>query len=257
MLEYILVFIIASAVGSFLNVCIYRMPKNESVIMPGSHCPHCDKEISWCDNIPILSFLILGARCRKCKKKISIRYFIVELLTASLLLFLYVQFGFTLKFFIYAIIFSGLIVASFIDLEHQIIPDEISVGAIVLGLIVNVAFPGLHGFSNLKQSLIFSSLGILIGGGSLYITGMIGDFIFKKESMGGGDIKLLAGIGAFLGWKIALLVFFVAPLFGAIMGLIVKIRKKINVIPYGPFISLSTFVAVFWGDKIINWIFKY
>ncbi len=257
MLGYLLVFIIASAVGSFLNVCIYRMPKNESVIFPASHCPHCRKKIIWYDNIPILSFLILRAKCRQCKKRISLRYFIVELLTAALILFLYTQLGLSLKFFVYAILFSGLIIASFIDLEHQIIPDEISLGAIVLGLLLNVIFPSLHDSSDIKQALIFSGLGILAGGGVLYVTGMIGDFMFKKESMGGGDIKLLAGIGAFLGWKIAILVFFIAPLFGAVMGLIVKIKKKISIIPYGPFISLSTLVAVFWGEQIVNWIIRY
>lgn len=257
MLAMILVFIIGTIIGSFLNVCIYRMPKNESITIPASHCPHCGRQIAWYDNIPILSFLVLGARCRNCKKGISIRYPLVELLTALMVLFLYIQLGLGVKFFVYTILFSGLIVASFIDFQHQIIPDEISVGAIVVGVVLNAIFPSLNGFSNLKESLIFSGLGILAGGGVLYLTGMIGDFIFKKESMGGGDIKLLAGIGAFLGWKIALLTFFIAPVFGAIVGVVVKIRKKVSIIPYGPFISLSTFIAVFWGNEIINWIFKY
>ena len=257
MLAPVLVFIIGSVIGSFLNVCIYRMPKNESIITPASRCPHCKKTIFWYDNIPFVSFLLLGGKCRNCKERISIRYFIVELLTALMALFLYMQFGLSVKFFVYALLFSGLIVATFIDLEHRIIPDEISIGAIVLGVLINALFPAMHGFSNFKQALIFSGLGILAGGGTLYLTGMLGDFIFKKESMGGGDIKLLAGIGAFLGWKIAILIFFIAPVFGAIVGMIVKIRKKVSIIPYGPFISLSTFIALFWGNEIIDWIFRY
>jgi leader peptidase (prepilin peptidase)/N-methyltransferase len=259
MLERLIVFILGACWGSFLNVCIYRMPKNESIVKPASHCPSCNKPIAWYDNIPIVSYIALKAKCRNCNAKINIRYFIVELLTAALMLFLYNQFDISAKFFIYSILFSGLIVASFIDLEYQIIPDEISIGAVVIGLLVSIIFPKFHGFLSIQSSFIFSCLGLLVGGLSLYITGLIGDFIFKKESMGGGDIKLLAGIGAFLGWKLALLIFFIAPLFGAVMGLIVKLKKKISIIPYGPFISLSTFLAVFWGEKIINWwwIFKY
>lgn len=256
MLEKLFIFIFGTLIGSFLNVCIYRMPRNESIVTPPSHCPLCNKSIAWYDNIPILSFLVLGAKCRFCKGKISIRYFFVEALTGLTLLFLYSEFGLGLKFFIYAVVFCALIVASFIDFEYQIIPDEISLGAILGGLLVNVFLPSFSGLSSIKESLIFSGLGILVGGGVLYVTGIIGDFMFKKESMGGGDIKLLAGIGAFFGWKTALLIFFIAPMFGAIMGLIVKLRKNISIIPYGPFISLSTFIAVFWGEQIINWVFK-
>ncbi|MEW6008698.1 MAG: prepilin peptidase [Candidatus Omnitrophota bacterium] len=257
MLEKIIVFIFGSIVGSFLNVCIYRMPKNESIIKPASHCPNCKNPIDWYDNIPIFSFLFLGAKCRYCKQRINLRYPVVELLSAALALFLFTQFGLSVKFFIYAVLFCALIVSSFIDLEYQIIPDEISVGAIIIGLLVNIFYPAFNGLLSLRQSLVFSGLGILVGGGTLYLTGIIGDIIFKKESMGGGDIKLLAGIGALLGWRIALFVFFGAPIFGAIVGLIVKIRKKISIIPYGPFISLCTFIAVFWGEQIVGWIFKY
>lgn len=257
MLTVILVFVIGAAIGSFLNVCIYRMPNNESIITPASHCPDCNKNILWYDNIPLLSFLLLGGKCRHCKKRISLQYFIVELLTAIVFVFLYSRFGICVKFFVYALVFSGLIAASFIDLKHQIIPDEISLGGIVVGLLINVLYPSLHGFSNFKQALIFSGLGMLAGGAVLYVTGIIGDLIFKKESMGGGDIKLLAAIGAFLGWKTAILVFFIAPLFGAVVGLIIKFRKKISLIPYGPFISLATFISVFWGKAIVDWLFRY
>jgi leader peptidase (prepilin peptidase)/N-methyltransferase len=257
MLEKILMFVFGSMLGSFLNVCIYRMPRNESIVAPASHCPACNKPIAWYDNIPLISYILLLGQCRQCKQRISIRYFLVEFLTACLLLFLYMQLGISGKFFMYALIFCGLIIASFVDLEYQIIPDEISVGAVLVGLFINTLFPSLQGFSGFKEGLIFSGLGILVGGGSLYLTGLLGDFIFKKESMGGGDIKLLAGIGAFFGYKIALMVFFMAPLFGAVMGLIVKIRKNISIIPYGPFIALSTFIVVFWGQQILNWLFKY
>ncbi|MDP2939231.1 MAG: prepilin peptidase [Candidatus Omnitrophota bacterium] len=244
-------------VGSFLNVCIYRMPKEESIVKPGSHCPNCSAVIYWFDNIPILSYIILMGRCRFCKKPISPGYPIVELLTAITFLVFYNYFGLTFKLFVYLLFVSGLIVATFVDIAHRIIPDEISIGGIIVGFILSIMFPHIQNTTSHFWGGVESLLGILIGGVSIYLTGIIGDWIFKKESMGGGDVKLLAMIGAFLGWRIALLTFFLAPLFGAVVGIIVKIKTKQSLIPYGPFLSLAAVISLFYYQEVINWIFGY
>ena len=250
----VFVFLFGSIIGSFLNVCIYRLPKGRSVIFPGSHCPNCAAKILWYDNIPILSFLFLSGKARCCKAKISVRYFIVEVLTAVGLLVLFISFGLTPKFFAYSIMVSGLIVATFVDFEIQEIPDEVSLGGLVVGIILSTAFPSilnegarLHGFLN-------SFLGALSGGGMIYAMGMLGEFAFKKEAMGGGDVKFLAMIGSFLGWKMTILTFFIAPVFGAVVGIILKIKEGKDTIPYGPYLSLGAVVAMFWGEKILRFL---
>jgi leader peptidase (prepilin peptidase)/N-methyltransferase len=265
-MERIIVFIFGSIVGSFLNVCIHRMPLEQSVVVPRSFCPHCKKTIPWHDNIPLLSYIILRAKCRFCGKRISLRYFIVELLTALVFLLLFNVYGISFNFFFYVVLSTGLIVATFVDIQYRIIPDEISVGGIIVGFILSA----LKGFSlrpvawDLRP--VFNSfLGIIAGGGILYLTGFIFDLVYFKmlkkppiqgetESMGGGDIKLLAMIGAFLGWKKAILIFFLAPFFGAVVGIINLFVKKDHTIPYGPFLSLAAFVSIFWADKIIGLI---
>ncbi len=247
-------FIFGTIVGSFLNVCIVRLPHGHSVVSPGSHCRHCQKPIQWYDNIPLLSYILLRGRCRNCGKYFSCRYFWVELITGLFFLIFYYYSGLTWILVPYLIFISGLIVATFVDIEHRIIPDEISVGGVVVGLVLSVLIPALHDAPNILISLARSLLGILIGGGTIYLMGMLGDFLFKKESMGGGDIKLLAMIGAFLGWQKALLTFFIAPFFGAMLGIIVKIRTKESVIPYGPFLAMGALISLFWFEPIIEWI---
>lgn len=264
MLTKILVFIFGSLLGSFLNVCIHRMPNSESVVWPRSHCPKCKKPILWYDNIPFLSFILLRGRCRNCKEKISFRYFLVELITALMFLGFYLNFGLSFNFFYYLIFACGLIVATFVDIQHRIIPDEISVGGMMLGFLLS-AVRGLN-FSpfsfNLKPA-INSLIGIVVGGGIIYLTGYIFDLVYFKllkkppiqgetESMGGGDVKLMAMIGAFLGWQRALLTFFLAPFFGVVIGLINLVTKKDHTIPYGPFLSLAALLSLFWADKIIR-----
>ncbi|MCX5703014.1 MAG: prepilin peptidase [Candidatus Omnitrophica bacterium] len=264
MIEKIIVFIFGSIVGSFLNVCIYRMPLGESVVWPRSHCPHCKKRIPGYDNIPFLSYLFLGGKCRFCGQKISPRYLLVELLTAIMFLVVYNSFGLTYEFFFYALFICGLIIATFVDIKHRIIPDEISVGGIIIGFILS-AVKG----ANLKppsfnfHPMLDSFLGIIVGGGVIYLTGFFFDLVYFKllkrppiqgetESMGGGDVKLLAMIGAFLGWQRALLTFFLAPVFGAVIGVINLLVKKDHTIPYGPFLALGALLSLFWADKIIN-----
>lgn len=252
----IILFVFGSLIGSFLNVCIYRMPRELSVNKPKrSFCPKCEKKISWYDNIPFISYLLLGGKCRLCKEKIPFRYFLVEFLTAVAFLILHSFFGLTVQFYVYSVLSCALIVATFIDFDFQIIPDEITLGGLVVGIILSVIFPSLHGVSGWILGLKQAVIGLLAGGGSIYMIGKIGEMIFKKESMGGGDVKFLAMIGSILGWKFAILIFFVAPFFGAIVGIIAKIRKGAELIPYGPYLSLATFLVILWGNEMIAYLF--
>ncbi|MFA5361831.1 MAG: prepilin peptidase [Candidatus Omnitrophota bacterium] len=271
MINQIFAFLFGSIVGSFLNVCIYRLPKGESVVMPRSHCPVCNKTIRGYDNIPFLSYILLGGKCRFCKTGISVRYFIVELVTALFFLFLYNQYGrYGLVFdcLSYAVLGCGLIVATFVDIQLRIIPDEISVG----GLIVGLLFGFLKGISleplAYRLSPFFHAfLGAIVGGGIIFLTGFFFDLVYFKmlkkppvegetSSMGGGDVKLLAMIGAFLGWQHAVLVFFLAPFFGIFIAIANLLIKKQHVIPYGPFLSLAAFLAIFRGSEIIGFLLR-
>ncbi len=263
----IFVFIFGSIIGSFLNVCIFRMPIEKSVVRPRSYCPACNKAILWYDNIPLLSYLFLMGKCRFCKGKIALRYFLVELITATALLLFFNIYGFGFKFFYYAIFICGLIVATFVDIRHRIIPDEISVGGIIAGFLLNVSRIILPSSKLQAPSHIINSLlGIIIGGGIIYLTAKIFDLVYFKmlkkppidgetESMGGGDVKLLAMIGAFLGWQGAVLTFFIAPFFGLIVGVINLISRKEHTIPYGPFLSLAAVIVLFWSGPIIRIFF--
>lgn len=257
------VFVFGSIVGSFLNVCIYRLPLEQSVVTPRSYCPLCKKTIRWYDNIPLLSYVFLRGKCRYCKGVISVKYPLVELATALSFLFLYVRFSTTFAFFYYVFFVCGLIVASFVDIQHRIIPDEISVGGIVAGFLIN-ALGGLrlNPFAYHPARLINSLLGIVVGGGIIYLTGFMFDLVYFKllkkppiqgetESMGGGDVKLLAMIGAFLGWQKAILIFFLAPILGLGAGIFNLLTKKDHTIPYGPFLSLAALLSIFWADKIL------
>lgn len=267
MIAEIIVFIFGATIGSFLNVCIHRMPLGESVVWPSSHCPQCKKRIPAYDNIPFISYILLKGKCRFCKGKISLRYPLVELVTAAMFVLLYNRFGLSYDFFFYMVLVCGLIVAAFVDIKHRIIPDEISVGGLIVGFILS----SIKGF-NLNpldfnfQPILNSFLGIILGGGIIYLSGIIFDLFYFKllkrppiqgetESMGGGDVKLLAMIGAFLGWQSALLTFFLAPFFGITIGVINLVAKKDHTIPYGPFLSLAALTALFWADKILKLIF--
>ncbi|RKY37069.1 MAG: hypothetical protein DRP78_02020 [Candidatus Omnitrophota bacterium] len=218
-----------------------------------SFCPNCKKQIFWYDNIPLLSYLILGAKCRECRQHIPFRYFMVELITACVFVVLYIFFGFSAKFFIYTALTCALIVSTFVDFDFQIIPDEITLGGLVIGLIVSFIFPQIHNVNTHFSGLIQSGLGLLVGGGSIFLIGEFGKIIFKKESMGGGDVKFLAMIGSILGWQYALLIFFVAPFFGAVVGITMKLRKGVETIPYGPYLSIAAFLVILWGKEFLRW----
>ncbi len=260
LLQVFIVFL-GACVGSFLNVCIVRMPKEESIITPPSHCVACKKTVAWYDNIPLVSYLVLGGKCRHCSARYSMRYFWVELLTAFTFWGFYKIFGLTPMTAAYIVMACGFIVATFVDFEYRIIPDEISIGGMMAGLLFSFFVPELHGVASSGwvwadhfKALGFSLIGVLVGGGSIYLMGLLGDVIFKKESMGGGDVKLMAMVGAFMGWKLALLTFFLAPFFGAFYGIVEKVRTKDSAIAYGPFLVLGALLSLFYGNLIINWI---
>ncbi len=250
----VFIFIFGAMVGSFLNVCIVRLPLEKSIVFPGSHCVACRASIQWYDNIPLISWLLLGGRCRACRAKISFRYWLVELLTGVIFFLFYRHYGIQPVLWPYLVMVSGFIVATFVDFEHRIIPDEVSIGGMIAGVVFSVIVPQLQGTHSPFLGAAFSLLGVLVGGGSIYLMGMIGDFVFKKETMGGGDVKLLGMVGAFMGWKLALLTFFLAPFFGAVFGIVEKIRTKDSTIAYGPFLIMGALVSLFWGDKIINFL---
>lgn len=244
----ILIFILGLAVGSFLNVCIYRIPLKKSILFPSSFCPRCENKIKFYDNVPLLSYILLKGKCRYCHQKISLIYPAVEFLSGLIFLLLFFKYGLSWDFVSRVFLFSSLIVIFFIDLKYQIIPDVITLPGIVAGL----------GFSILTKSPPFfeSFLGLLVGGGVLYLIALIGDRVFKKESMGGGDIKLAAMLGAFLGWQKVLLVFFFGSFLGAVVGIISfvfsqKIREK-RVIPFGPFLAIATLLVIFLGNQLID-----
>ncbi len=251
-MDKLLVFIIGAMIGSFLNVCIYRIPNAESIIFPPSHCPKCSKRIKWYDNIPILSYIVLMGRCGHCRRRIPIRYLIVEVLTAVLILLLYRTFGISTKFFTYSAFTSVLIVVTFIDIATMEIPDSLSLGGLVMGVVLSAIFPVLFNSASRMESLLGSVIGALVGGMIIYIMGVIGKLIFKKEAMGGGDVKLMAMIGSFLGWKLALFTFFIAPIFGAVFGLVMKMRDGRDTIAYGPYLSLAAVITIFFSKFLLG-----
>lgn len=250
---YLLSFIFGAVVGSFLNVCIYRIPRNLSIISPSSRCPSCQSPIRPIDNIPIISYLLLKGRCRDCKALISPRYPFVETLNAFMYILIIWRFdpGYH-TLFLFAFI-SALIVLTFIDLDFQILPDSITIPGILLGIACSFLLPDPFSRSALV-GFINSLLGIISGGGLFFLIAILGEKIFRQEAMGGGDIKLMAMIGGFLGWKSILLTTFAASLTGSIVGIIYMIIKgkgKGLKVPFGPFIALGATVSLFFGQEIL------
>jgi leader peptidase (prepilin peptidase)/N-methyltransferase len=241
-------FILGAVIGSFLNVCIYRIPAGESIVHPPSRCPACGAGIRWHQNVPILSYLLLRGRCAACRVRISPRYPLVEALSGLLFALVFFHFGFQWATPVYWLFAASLIVITFIDLDHQIIPDVISLPGIVVGFICSFAVPRL----SWSDSLI----GILVGGGSLYLVAVGYELLTKKEGMGGGDIKLLAMIGAFLGWQAVLPVIFLSSFVGSLVGVPIMLLKKADsklAIPFGPFLAAAALFYLFWGPPLIRW----
>ena len=247
MLVYVSIFL-GAMVGSFLNVCIFRLPKEESIIWPGSHCPHCKTPIKFYDNIPLISYLLLGAKCRYCHETISIQYPLVEGIAAVSSLLLFIKFGPSLSYLFYFSFVSALITITVIDLFHQIIPDLISLPGIGVGLFASLVIP--------HQTFFNSLIGMLCGGGSLFLVATLYQWWFKREGMGGGDVKLLAMIGAFLGWKSVILTILLSSLIGSIAGITIMILRGKDfkyAIPFGPFLSLGAVISLFCGETLIRW----
>lgn len=245
---YILSGILGAIIGSFLNVCIYRLPKKESIIFPGSQCPFCCKPIRLYDNIPIISYLILKGKCRFCRKAISLKYPLVETLNAVFYLLLFYKFGWSWDTLAYGLFISVLLIISFIDLEHRIIPDELSLPGIVVGFAASFLIKQLTPLSSL--------LGILLGGGFLFLVAAGYEKLMHKEGMGGGDIKLIAMIGAFVGWQGIPFIILASSLLGAIIGIVFMVVEKKDTqyaIPFGPFLSLAAVLYLYIGPELMRW----
>lgn len=235
------------AVGSFLNVCIHRLPRGQSLNSPPSRCPSCDYRLRWFDNIPVLSYVLLGGRCRKCRAGISIRYPVVELITMALFVIHGEVFGWSALLIPRLVFACAMVVLFAIDLEHQLLPNVITLPGIVVGLIASAVLP---------PGLVDAVIGVLIGGGVLWL---IGEAYFRysgHEGMGGGDVKMLAMIGAFLGWKLVLVTLVLSSIAGSLIGLAVIAFRKGGMkyaLPYGTFLALGALVASLAGDAIVNW----
>ena len=244
--------ILGAMVGSFLNVCIIRLPKEESIIVPGSHCPHCKTHIKFYDNIPLISYLLLGAKCRYCHEPISIQYPLIEGIAAVSSLLLFIKFGPSLSYLFYFSFIAALITITVIDLFHQIIPDVISLPGIGIGLLASLVIP--------HQTFYNSLIGTLCGGGSLFLVATLYQWWFKREGMGGGDVKLLAMIGAFLGWKSVILTILLSSLIGSITGIMIMVLKGKDfkyAIPFGPFLSVGAVISLFYQNEIISWYLQF
>jgi len=231
------------AIGSFLNVVIARLPAGRSLVRPRSTCPGCSALLKWYDNIPVLSFLVLRGRCRTCGMRISWRYPIVEMVTAVVLVLAYVALGPTADFAVAVVLLPALIAITGIDLQHQLIPDAITLPGILVGLLLNLATG--------RMSWVESVIGIFLGGGLFFLI-----ILVSRGGMGGGDLKLGAMLGAFLGWKALLFGLFVAIVLGGVIGtafLATGVRGRKDPIPFGPFLAAGGAMALVWGERAFSW----
>jgi leader peptidase (prepilin peptidase) / N-methyltransferase len=245
---YAIVAAFGAVIGSFLNVCIYRLPRVESIVWPGSHCPACAASIAWYDNIPVISYLWLRGRCRNCHVPISMRYPVVEAMNAAGYAIILGTFGLTWTAVLYGILFSALLVVGGTDLTHKIIPNVVTVPGIALGL--------LGAATVLPVGPVNAVLGVLVGGGILWALAWASPYLFGREGMGGGDIKLMAMIGAFLGWKPALLTIMIGSLTGSVIGIgliALRFMKRDEYIPFGPFLVFGALVSLFFAEPLVDW----
>ncbi len=252
-MENLFAFMFGAITGSFLNVCIYRIPLEQSVAYPGSHCGACSKPIRWYDNVPVLSYILLRGRCRDCKAHYSVQYLLIEILTGFIFIIFYNYFHISATSLVLLVFTLALLTQSVIDYHHKIIPDVITLPGIVIGLVVSAMFPVLHGAADWRAGLYYSAVGMFVSGGFLYVLAVVAERVLKKEAMGGGDIKLLAMIGAFLGLTGAFWTIFVGSLVGAVVGAVYQVVKKEEQIPFGPFLGLAAVLYIFFGELAINW----
>ena len=250
-LTEVLVFIFGICIGSFLNVCIYRLPEKRSIVHPRSMCPGCGTLIRFYDNIPILSYLLLKGKCRHCGAGISFRYPVIEFISGIFAVGVFLKFGLGVESLIYYTFIAVLLVITFIDIDHQIIPDVISLPGIPVFFAASFALPNI--------SFVESILGILIGGGSLWLVAQLYYLLTRKEGMGGGDIKLLAMMGALIGWKGVLFTIFTASAVGTLAGMLVMIKtgKSMKLkIPFGPFLAVGAIAYIFFRTAINSMVFQ-
>ncbi|MCI0485308.1 MAG: prepilin peptidase [Blastocatellia bacterium] len=264
----IAIFVFGLLIGSFLNVVIYRLPRRESIIFPGSHCPSCNVAVKAYDNIPVLSYAILRGRCRNCRAPISPVYPAVELLVACLYLLLFLSDGRS-RIFVADLVFVSLIVPLvFIDLRHKLLPNAITYPGFLLMIVLRALAPdtvivnwtsrlfGLSDWPDWGVALVGSALGALAGGGSLWLVRALYLWLRKVEGMGLGDVKMMIMVGAFLGWQQTLLTIFIASLIGSVVGvLLIKLKggtMKME-IPFGVFLGPAAIIVLFVGHELITW----
>jgi len=249
-----MVFVFGACIGSFLNVCIHRIPRDESIVRPRSRCPGCGHMIAWYDNVPLLSYALLGARCRHCRTPIAFRYWLVEFITALCFLLVWLTYGLELRTPVYWLVTGALIAGSFIDLEHMILPDRITIGGIIAGPLVSLVVPRLHlGCEHPLEALRASLIGLFVGVGLLLLIALFGRLIFKKDAMGMGDVKLLGAIGAFMGMHAVFFTIVVSSLVGSIagVGLILAAKKGMqSKIPYGPYLAIAAMAWFLGGSRL-------
>jgi leader peptidase (prepilin peptidase)/N-methyltransferase len=242
-------FLFGIMLGSFVNVLIYRLPRNISIVLPPSHCPQCKNPIMPYDNVPILSYLILRGKCRHCGAKISPRYVLVELIAGLLVTFSIFYFGLNIQGIEAAFLSLVFVAIFFIDLDFRIIPDFFTLPGVLIGLGVSFV-PGA------LVNWIDALIGIAVGGGVFYLVGLMGQLMFKKEAMGFGDVKFAAMLGVFLGWQNLLLILILASFLGSVIGLAIiafsSKREDKSYVPFGPFLVVAATIAIYLGNSIIN-----
>ena len=274
---FIFVFAVGAIVGSFLNVVIHRVPNEQSIVFPSSTCPKCKTSIKPYDNIPIVSWLILGGKCRACSSPISFRYPAVELLTALTFVFVYWRTDLTPILPVYLAFAAAMIALIFIDAEHMILPNVITYPLLIIALAVRVVFPIVfpqYVFSDMLHwpatylagqpawlvSLFGAIVGALVGGGSLWLVGEIWKRLRGVDAMGLGDVKMMLGVGALLGWRLAFLAIFLGAFSGALIGLVILTKQKEKdlqaQIPFGIFLGTGSILALLFGERFIEWYLR-
>jgi leader peptidase (prepilin peptidase)/N-methyltransferase len=234
------------ALGSFVNVLIVRLPAGESTLRPGSRCPRCGSRVRWIHNVPLVSWLVLRGRCASCQARIGWQYPVVELATAAIWIGHAAVWGATPRALSGAALLTFLLAIAIIDARHYLIPDELSLGGLAVGFLLSI-LPG-------SPSVPESAIGSIVGGGLLWIVAIVGSATLGREAMGGGDIKLMAMLGAFLGWQGALLTIFLGALFGTLVFLPIAWRSD-RLVPFGVFLALGAVTDFYFGKAFLAWYF--
>jgi leader peptidase (prepilin peptidase)/N-methyltransferase len=257
----VVVFLFGACWGSFLNVCIYRIPEEVSVIRPRSRCPKCLTDLAWKDNIPIFGWIFLGGKCRYCRAPIAVRYPMIELLTAVLFTLTWLRFPYDLLVIPYWLMIFGLLLATFVDIDEMWLPDRCTIGGMIAGPLFSLLLPSMHGVAGHMESLIQSLIGMGFGFGLFWAISVLGRMILRKDAMGFGDVKLMGALGAFLGLESVIFITFVSSLFGAVIGItfIALGRRELQArIPFGPYIALAAILWILGGsdawDAYTSWV---